>query len=90
MANFRSISMKIHSRKGDAEIKAMQRLDELASMKREEIELDANLQSIVDGMKALGIYIEQDINGKSDLDKLIEDEQRKILNDFSSEIVGGV
>ena len=74
--------------KGNAENKAMKRFDELAAMKREEIELDSNLQSIIDGMKALGIYIEKDMNGKSDLDKLLEDEQRKILNDFGKEVVG--
>jgi hypothetical protein len=39
-------------------------------------------------MKALGIYIEKDMNGKSDLDKLLEEEQRKILNDFGKEVVG--
>ena len=69
---------------------AMKRLEELSAMKREEIELDTNLQSIVDGMKALGIYIEQDMNGKSDLDKLIEDEMKKVLRDFSKTIFGGV
>ena len=88
MVSFKSISKKIKANKGDAEHKAIKRFDELAAMKREEIELDTNLQSIIDGMKALGIYIEQDMNGKSDLDKLIEDEQRKILNDFGRETLG--
>ena len=88
MVSFESISNKVKSNKEVALPKAMKRLDELASMKREEIELDANLKSIIDGMKALGIYIEKDMNGKSDLDKLLEDEQRKILNDFNIEAVG--
>ena len=88
MVSFKSISVKMKENKGNAENKAMKRFDELAAMKREEIELDSNLQSIIDGMKALGIYIEKDMNGKSDLDKLLEDEQRKILNDFGKEVVG--
>ena len=90
MTSFRSIASKAQTSKQYAEIDAMKRLEELSAMKREEIELDTNLQSIVDGMKALGIYIEQDMNGKSDLDKLIEDEMKKILRDFSSTIFGGV
>ena len=90
MTSFRSIASKAQTGKQYAEIDAMKRLEELSAMKREEIELDTNLQSIVDGMKALGIYIEQDMNGKSDLDKLIEDEMKKVLRDFSSTIFGGV
>tara|TARA_R100000329_G_scaffold151275_1_gene146742 strand:- start:1494 stop:1766 length:273 start_codon:yes stop_codon:yes gene_type:complete len=90
MTSFRSIASKAQTGKQYAEMDAMKRLEELSAMKREEIELDTNLQSIVDGMKALGIYIEQDMNGKSDLDKLIEDEMKKVLRDFSKTIFGGV
>tara|TARA_R110000744_G_scaffold375_3_gene1437 strand:- start:46606 stop:46875 length:270 start_codon:yes stop_codon:yes gene_type:complete len=87
MASFQSISLRLTNNEELASRKAIKRLEELSSMQKKEVELDAHFQSIVDGMKQLGIYIEADTNGKSDLDKLFEDEQKKILADFANEAV---
>ena len=57
MVSFKSISSKIKENKEGASIKAINRFQQLSAMKKEETKLDAHLQSIVDGMKLLWVFL---------------------------------